>query len=66
MANTAKDMPAQNRSASEIDFVLRQAKWRKGADVLRDMARTESEPMPVSKEKKSGSPAAHRRSKIII
>lgn len=66
MANTANDMPAQTRSASEIDFVLRRAKWRKGPDVLRDMARGESEPMPVSKEKKSRSPAARRQSKTII
>ena len=65
MANTAKDMPTQNRSASEIDFVLRSAKWRKGPEVLRDMARAEDESMPVSKETKSRRPAA-RRSKTII
>ena len=63
MANTAKDMPTQNRSASEIDFVLRQAKHRRGPEVLRDLARADSEPQPAQTAKK---PRASRRSKIII
>jgi hypothetical protein len=41
MANTERDMPAANRSASEIDFVLRRAKWRRGPDVTRDLARAQ-------------------------
>jgi hypothetical protein len=63
MANTANDMPTQNRSASEIDFVLRHAKHRRGPDVLRDLARAENEPPPARPEKK---PRAPRRSKTII
>jgi len=63
MADTAKDMPTQNRSASEIDFVLRQAKHRSGPEVLRDLARADSEAQPAQAEKK---PRAARRSKIII
>jgi hypothetical protein len=34
-----RDMPEANRSASEIDFVLRRAKWRQGPEVTRDLAR---------------------------
>jgi hypothetical protein len=63
MANTAKDMPTQNRSASEIDFVLRQAKHRRGPEVLRDLARADTEPQPAPTERE---PRAPRRSKIII
>jgi hypothetical protein len=64
MANTAKEMPTQNRSTSEIDFVLRHARQRKGPDVLRDMARAEREPEAAPRETKS--PARERRSKTII
>ena len=63
MANTANDMPTQNRSASEIDFVLRRAKHRRGPEVLRDLARAESESQPARPETK---PRARGRSKTII
>jgi len=43
MANTADDMPSANRSASEIGFVLRNAKRRRGHEVLRDLARSEGD-----------------------
>lgn len=43
MANTEHDMPAANRADSEIDFVLRRAKWRSGPDVLRDLARAQAD-----------------------
>jgi len=41
MANTERELPAANRSASEIDFVLRRAKWRHGPEVTRDLARAQ-------------------------
>ncbi len=41
MTTTDRDRPAANRSASEIAFVLRRAKWRRGPDVLRDVARAQ-------------------------
>jgi hypothetical protein len=43
MANMPDDMPPPNRSASEIAFVLRNAKWRRGHEVLRDLARAEGD-----------------------
>jgi hypothetical protein len=42
MANTDRDLPAANRADSEIAFMLRRTKWRRGPDVLRDVARAES------------------------
>ena len=62
MADTAKDMPTQNRSASEIDLVMRHAKHRRGPDVLRDLARAENEEQPAPAAKK---PRA-TRSKTLI
>lgn len=56
MANTANDMPTQTRSASEIAFVLRQAKHRRGPEVLRDLARAENEPQPAPPETKPRAP----------
>jgi hypothetical protein len=44
MAKSAQERPAADRSASEIAFVLRRAKWRHGPAVLRDLARSEAEP----------------------
>ena len=41
MADTEREMPSANRSASEIDFVLRRAKWRQGPEVTRDLARAQ-------------------------
>jgi hypothetical protein len=41
MTTTDRDRPAANRSASEIAFVLRRAKWRRGPEVLRDVARAQ-------------------------
>jgi hypothetical protein len=63
MAHTANEMPIQNRSASEIDFVLRHAKHRRGPDVLRDLARAEIEEHPAPAAKNA---RAVRRSKTII
>ena len=39
MHSIDRDAPAATRSASEIAYVLRRAKWRRGPDVLRDMAK---------------------------
>lgn len=41
MTATERDRPAANRAASEIEFVLRRAKWRRGSEVLRDVARAQ-------------------------
>lgn len=42
MTTTDRERPAANRAATEIDFVLRRAKWRRGPEVLRDMARAQN------------------------
>lgn len=42
MKTTDRDLPAATRAGSEIDFVLRRAKWRRGPEVLRDVARAQS------------------------
>jgi len=42
MTTTDRDLPAATRAESEIDFVLRRAKWRSGPEVLRDVARAQS------------------------
>jgi hypothetical protein len=64
MANTERDMPAANRSASEIDFVLRRAKWRRGPEVTRDLARAkraaEAEPDEASARAKPARKAPRR------
>lgn len=39
MHSTDRDTSSGTRSASEIAYVLRRAKWRRGPDVLRDMAK---------------------------
>ena len=41
MTATERERPAANRAASEIEFVLRRAKWRRGSEVLRDVARAQ-------------------------
>jgi hypothetical protein len=50
MANSEREMPAANRSASEINFVLRRAKWRRGPEVTRDLARAQRDADVVLKE----------------
>ena len=42
MTKTDRDPPLATRPASEIAFVLRRAKWRRGPDVLRDLSRAQS------------------------
>jgi hypothetical protein len=42
MTTPDRDLPAANRADSEIDFVLRRAKWRRGPEILRDLARAQS------------------------
>jgi hypothetical protein len=44
MANPEQPVTATGRSASEIGFALRRAKWRSGPEVLRDIARADAEP----------------------
>jgi len=39
-------MPEPNRSAAEIEFVLRHAKRKRGPELLRDLARTEENAPP--------------------
>jgi hypothetical protein len=39
MENIERDGPAANRVDSEVEFLLRRAKWRRGPDVLRDVSR---------------------------
>lgn len=64
MTTTDRDLPAANRAASEIDFVLRRAKWRRGPEVLRDVARAqgaaaesaEGEPARANERRKSARP----------
>lgn len=43
MNKPAHEMPEPNRSPSEIDFVLRNAKKKSGPDMLRDIARAEDD-----------------------
>ena len=65
MGKPEQPMTATGRSASEIGFVLRRAKWRSGPEVLRDIARAESELQPgPAAEKPRG--VATRRGKIVI
>lgn len=63
MANAAHHMPPPNRSASEIEFVLRGAKWRRGHEVLRDLARAEreSDNAPSAREAKPRRETARKR-----
>jgi hypothetical protein len=56
-------MPEPTRSASEIEFLLRNAQRRSGPAMLRDMARAEVEPPPAPAAKK---PGATHRSKTLI
>lgn len=42
MTTPDREMPAANRTDSEIDFVLRRAKWRRGPEMLRDLARAQA------------------------
>ncbi len=39
MTKTDHELPIATRSASEVAFVLRGAKWRRGPEVLRDVSR---------------------------
>jgi len=39
MAKSEQQMPEPNRPDSEIEFVLRNAKQRRGPEVLRDLSR---------------------------
>jgi len=56
MAKSVKEKPTAQRSASEIEFVLRRAKWRRGPEVLRDLARAEADLPSRSEEKKRRAP----------
>lgn len=42
MTASERDRPTATRAASEIDFVLRRARWRRGSDVLRDVVRAQN------------------------
>lgn len=55
------DMPEANRTPSEIEFVLRNAKRKTGPEVLRDIARAEAKPEPARKVD-----AAPRRGKTLF
>ena len=61
MTTSDREMPAANRAASEIDFVLRRAKWRRGPDVLRDIARARNSAGEAA-DRESRPPVKARRS----
>lgn len=44
MAKSEHGRPEPNRARSEIQFVLRRAKWRRGPGVMRDMSRAADAP----------------------
>jgi hypothetical protein len=59
MANIERDGPAANRADSEIEFLLRRAKWRRGPEVLRDVSRARA-----AIEDAKAEPAPRKRSRM--
>ncbi len=64
MQKRDKGMPEQNRSPSEIAFVLRHAKRKSGPEVLREMARHDSDAAPTPKPRPAEA-ATHRRKTLF-
>ena len=63
MAKPEQTLTATGRSASEIGFVLRRAKWRSGPEVLRDIARADAEPLEIAQDRAAAEGAKSKRAK---
>jgi hypothetical protein len=63
MEKTEHTLPRPNRSARELAFVLRKAKWSHGPEVLRAMARKEVSTRSEDKASPPAAPPAARRNK---